>query len=68
MVFTLWPRMNSHLKCIGPGYEAVIHIKFELALSCYWKYCTQLFQLRLSTRKAEKSNTSAKGCWESLTN
>jgi hypothetical protein len=26
----------------------------------------QLFQLRLSTRKAEKSNTSAKGCWESL--
>ena len=29
----------------------------------------QLFQLlRLSTSKAEKSNTSAKGCWESLTN
>jgi hypothetical protein len=26
----------------------------------------QLFQLRLSTSKAEKSNTSAKGCWESL--
>ena len=24
----------------------------------------QLFQLRLSTSKAEKSNTSAKGCWE----
>jgi hypothetical protein len=32
-------------------------------------YCgIQLFQLRLSTSKAEKSNTSAKGCWESLTN
>ena len=28
----------------------------------------QLFQLRLSTSKAEKSNTSAKGCRESLTN
>ena len=30
--------------------------------------CTsiQLFQLRLSTSKAEKSNTSAKGCWEPL--
>ena len=28
----------------------------------------QLFQLRLSTSEAEKSNTSAKGCWESLTN
>ena len=28
----------------------------------------QLFQLRLSTSNAEKSNTSAKGCWESLTN
>jgi hypothetical protein len=28
----------------------------------------QLFQLRLSTSKAEKSNTSAKGCWESLLN
>jgi hypothetical protein len=29
----------------------------------------QLFQLRLSgTSKAEKSNTSAKGCWESLIN
>jgi hypothetical protein len=26
----------------------------------------QLFQLRLSPSKAEKSNTSAKGCWESL--
>ena len=26
----------------------------------------QLFQLRLSTSEAEKSNTSAKGCWESL--
>ena len=26
----------------------------------------QLFQLRLSTSKAKKSNTSAKGCWESL--
>jgi hypothetical protein len=26
----------------------------------------QLFQLRLSTSKAEKSNTSAKGCWEPL--
>jgi hypothetical protein len=26
----------------------------------------QLFQLRLSTSKAEKSNTSTKGCWESL--
>jgi hypothetical protein len=24
----------------------------------------QLFQLRLSTSKVEKSNTSAKGCWE----
>jgi ABC-type Fe3+ transport system permease subunit len=33
-----------------------------------WKPCIQLFQLRLSTSKAEKSNTSAKGCWESLTN
>ena len=32
------------------------------------KSCIQLFQLRLSTSKAEKSNTSAKGCWESLTN
>ena len=28
----------------------------------------QLFQLRLSTSEVEKSNTSAKGCWESLTN
>jgi hypothetical protein len=28
----------------------------------------QLFQLRLSTSNVEKSNTSAKGCWESLTN
>jgi hypothetical protein len=28
--------------------------------------CIQLFQLRLSTSKAEKSNTSAKGCWEPL--
>ena len=28
----------------------------------------QLFQLRLSLRKAEKSNTSANGCWESLIN
>jgi hypothetical protein len=26
----------------------------------------QLFQLRLSPSKAEKSNTSAKECWESL--
>ena len=26
----------------------------------------QLFQLRLSTSKAEKSNMSAKGYWESL--
>jgi hypothetical protein len=26
----------------------------------------QLFPLRLSTSKAEKSHTSAKGCWESL--
>jgi hypothetical protein len=26
----------------------------------------QLFQLRLSLSKAEKSNTSAKDCWESL--
>jgi hypothetical protein len=30
-------------------------------------HAIQLFQLRLSTSKAEKSNTSAKGCWESLT-
>jgi hypothetical protein len=29
-------------------------------------YYIQLFQLRLSTSKAEKSNTSAKGCWEPL--
>ena len=29
-------------------------------------YSIQLFQLRLPTSKAEKSNTSAKGCWESL--
>jgi hypothetical protein len=28
----------------------------------------QLFQLRLSPSKAEKSNTSTKGCWESLIN
>ena len=28
----------------------------------------QLFQLRLSTSKAEKSNTNAKKCWESLIN
>ena len=30
--------------------------------------CIQLFQLRLSPSKAEKSNTSAKGCWELLIN
>ena len=34
----------------------------------FHKLYIQLFQLRLSTSKAEKSNTSAKGCWESLTN
>jgi hypothetical protein len=28
----------------------------------------QLFQLRLSPSKAEKLNTSTKGCWESLIN
>jgi hypothetical protein len=28
----------------------------------------QLFQLRLSRSKAEKLNTSAKGCWEILKN
>ena len=28
----------------------------------------QLFQLRLSTCNAEMSSTSAKGCWELLTN
>ena len=28
----------------------------------------QLFKLRLSPSKAEKSNTSAKECWESLIN
>jgi urate oxidase len=36
----------------------------------FWSALTithiQLFQLRLSTRKAEKSNTSAKNCWEPL--
>jgi hypothetical protein len=34
--------------------------------NCTFHPCIQLFQLRLSTSKAEKSNTSAKGCWESL--
>ena len=36
------------------------------SITVFWYI--QLFQLRLSTSKAEKSNTSAKGCWESLTN
>jgi hypothetical protein len=30
------------------------------------KYRYTVFQLRLSTSKAEKSNTGAKGCWEPL--
>ena len=40
---------------------------FYVRLVMCWLYI-QLFQLRLSTSKAEKSNTSAKGCWESLIN
>jgi hypothetical protein len=32
----------------------------------YDTLCIQLFQLRLSMSKAEKSNTSAKGCRELL--
>jgi hypothetical protein len=31
-----------------------------------YSWYIHLFQLRLSTSKAEKSNTSAKGCWEPL--
>jgi hypothetical protein len=32
------------------------------------EFIIQLFQLRLSPEQSGKSNTSAKGCWESLIN
>jgi hypothetical protein len=46
------------------------NITYTVMLSTidYWGLFIQLFQLRLSPSKAEKSNTSAKDCWESLIN
>ena len=50
-----------HLLDLYIGYNQEQLQKMEL-----YNLCIQLFQLRLSTSKAEKSNTSVKGCWESL--
>jgi hypothetical protein len=47
-------------------HTARIPISYSYKLEGLRYFCIQLFQLRLSTSKAEKSNTSAKGCWESL--
>jgi hypothetical protein len=44
------------MTCVKSGFRSTLSIIHSI----------QLFQLRLSTSKAEKSNTSAKGCWESL--
>jgi hypothetical protein len=63
------------LSCILPVDCSQRNINESLPLvSKYYKrtfilsiiHAIQLFQLRLSTRKAEKSNASAKSCWESL--
>jgi hypothetical protein len=64
---------------ISQRYKQTIrhHTLYKSRLRCYLRnficewYVTaginiQLFQSRLSTIKAEKSNTSAKSCWESL--
>jgi endonuclease/exonuclease/phosphatase family metal-dependent hydrolase len=40
----------------------------ELGISDHSLVYIQLFQLRLSPVQSGKSNTSAKGCWESLIN
>ena len=50
----------THLKGIKARISIVLtHTRIE-------SYTATVFQLRLSTSKAEKSNTSAKGCWEPL--
>jgi hypothetical protein len=48
-------------------YKENFDVWSEGPSTCTVRVCVQLFQLRLSTSKAEKSNTSAtKGCWEPL--
>ena len=54
-------RMKTTTGATIPVHQLMV--KFEMR----YLYI-QLFQLRFSPSKAEKSNTSAKGCWESLKN
>jgi hypothetical protein len=50
-----------------PGFRnAIFRGIIATERCCFPLKVVQLFQLRLSASKAEKSNTSAKGCWESL--
>jgi hypothetical protein len=48
-------------------YESCVHQGALMPLRG-WSIYSYFNLKRLSTSKAEKSNTSAKGCWESLTN
>jgi hypothetical protein len=50
-----------------PGFRnAIFRGIIATERCCFPLKVVQLFQIRLSASKAEKSNTSAKGCWESL--
>ena len=50
---------------LEPRPLQLFNLSFSI-LSKITRIIIQLFQSRLSTSKAEKSNTSAKGCWEPL--
>ena len=56
-------KQNNDVHNYNTRNSTTLHVSYKRT-----NYRIQLFQLRLSTSKAEKSNTSAKGCWESLTN
>jgi hypothetical protein len=64
----IWYNLVNNLRRDVPWGQKCVTVHKRSGCYIIGNAYIQLFQLRLSPSKAEKSNTSAKGCWESLIN